>query len=82
MAGLSQHCSNTQVRVGLSEFCKLKAALISTERLHVAESKNYSNSLSVQPSTLTCAKHSVAASGYSPYKYPLLRFNFGFFFSI
>lgn len=57
VAGLSQHCSNTQIRFGLSEFCKIKAALISAERLHVAESKNYSNSLSVQPSTLTCTKH-------------------------
>lgn len=59
----SQHCNNAQIGFGPSRYHKIKAALISTERLHVAESKNDSSSFFAQTSTGTCAEHSLQQPG-------------------
>ena len=63
MSESSQHCNNAQIGFGPSRYHKIKAALISTERLHVAESKNDSSSLSAQTFTLTCAEHLLLQPG-------------------
>lgn len=63
VAELSQHCNNAQIGFGPSRCCKIKAALISTERLYVAESESDSSSPSAQTSTLTGAEHSLRQPG-------------------
>lgn len=52
----SQPCNNAQIRFNPSRYRKIKAALFSTERINLAEGKNYSSSLSAQTSTVTCIK--------------------------
>ena len=74
----SQHHSNAQIRFGPSRYHKIKAALISAVRLPVAESKNDSSSLFAHWDV--CRVLAVTARGCSPYRHPLLRFNFRFFY--
>lgn len=75
----SQHCSDTEIRFGPSRYRKIKAALLSTERLHLAESKNDFSLCSDIHSDMHQVL-AVTARGCSPYRYPLLRFHFRFFY--